>query len=245
MIILNKHRITPTIFPDKTSQVWKLPPECFKQFGNKVIWQFENEAEFMHLAQLRELLPLFSDNKLILPYLPYARQDKVVSNGATFALLPFLKLLASLNFHQIMIFDPHNPEAVRTILREAVIVEPIREIEQTVAACKPDVICYPDEGARLRYSTITPQLPALHAEKVRDQSSGAITALKVGDASGLKVLIIDDICDGGATFIRLAEALKGAAEIHLYVSHGLFSRGTQVLRDAGIQRIFTKEGELQ
>ena len=57
---------------------------------------------------------------------------------------------------------------------------------------------------------------------------------------------MDDICDGGATFTLLGYALQamGVTEIHLYVSHGLFTKGTQVLREAGIKRIFTKVGEI-
>ena len=38
--------------------------------------------------------------------------------------------------------------------------------------------------------------------------------------------------------------MAGAKEIHLYVSHGIFSRGVKLVRSTGIQRIFTKEGEV-
>jgi ribose-phosphate pyrophosphokinase len=40
-------------------------------------------------------------------------------------------------------------------------------------------------------------------------------------------LIVDDLCDGGYTFITLADKLRknGARRVYLYVSHGLFSKG--------------------
>ena len=43
----------------------------------------------------------------------------------------------------------------------------------------------------------------------------------------VKILIVDDICDGGMTFIKVAEVLKnfGTKQIDLAVSHGLFSKG--------------------
>jgi len=43
------------------------------------------------------------------------------------------------------------------------------------------------------------------------------------------VIIIDDICDGGATFINIAKILTGYKEfkgkIYLIVTHGIFSKG--------------------
>ena len=97
MIKLNGHLVTPTIFPDKTSQVWKIPKSHFNKKENVITWEFENEGEFMHLAQLKVLLDIdYFSSKVVLdmPYLPYARQDKDITNESTFALYPFALLLA-------------------------------------------------------------------------------------------------------------------------------------------------------
>jgi len=58
-------------------------------------------------------------------------------------------------------------------------------------------------------------------------------------------MIVDDICDGGATFILLAKELyaAGAKEVNLFVTHGIFSKGLIPLYEAGIKRIFTQDGE--
>ena len=56
MITLNGKPITPTISPDKTSQVWKVFQEDSLSLHVpelKVVWTFENEAELIHLAQLK------------------------------------------------------------------------------------------------------------------------------------------------------------------------------------------------
>ena len=73
------------------------------------------------------------------------------------------------------------------------------------------------------------------ATKTRDTKTGEITATVVHDKDSVKganCLILDDICDGGRTFIELAKALKaaGALEVQLYVTHGIFSRGLDVLK---------------
>ena len=48
-----------------------------------------------------------------------------------------------------------------------------------------------------------------------------------GNVEGKNCLIVDDICDGGRTFTDLAKKLndKGAKELYLFVSHGIFSKG--------------------
>ena len=116
MIKLNNTIIVATQFPDKTSQVWKIPEEAICQ-ENDIVWQFENEAELLQLAQLQFLLmSLKCTSSLMMPYLPYARQDKPVCNAETFALRPFLCIIRHLNFKTISAFDPHNEQVAHEYL---------------------------------------------------------------------------------------------------------------------------------
>ena len=51
-------------------------------------------------------------------------------------------------------------------------------------------------------------------------------------ASADNLIIVDDICDGGATFISLAESIKKynkKANLYLIVTHGIFSKGVSEL----------------
>lgn len=244
MITLNGHKIYPTIFPDKTSQCWKIDKEFFYDGENTVRWEFENEAEFMHLAQLKILLDIGYGFKttLELPYLPYARQDKAITNESTFALYPFALLLNSLGFVKVCVFDPHNTELTARLIDRVEITMPnVKPLLKELKALP----VYPDAGAAKRYNA---PKTALRCEKVREPLTGAITGVKViGKVQKRTYLIQDDLADGGRTFIEVAKVLykKGAKEVHLYVSHGIFSKGLQVLRDAGIKRIFTRKGEIK
>jgi ribose-phosphate pyrophosphokinase len=48
---------------------------------------------------------------------------------------------------------------------------------------------------------------------------------------GKTVLLVDDICDAGGTFLGLQTILEGhGATSDLFVTHGLFSAGTKALR---------------
>ena len=153
MIKLNEYEIKPTIFPDGTSQVWNIPEEVFKRrepLEQDILWDFENEAEFIHLAQLCDLLQsrgLMVDC-LFIDTLPYARQDKRVSNDTTFAKYTFMKLLKTLpSIKNISTYDEHSKEFSQGIIDSVFPSSAILEALET----KPTLICYPDKGAEKRY----------------------------------------------------------------------------------------------
>ena len=55
------------------------------------------------------------------------------------------------------------------------------------------------------------------------------------------MLIVDDLCDAGGTFIGSAQVLRdaGARSVSLYVTHGVFSKGVENLLNNGIDAIYT------
>ena len=63
----------------------------------------------------------------------------------------------------------------------------------------------------------------------------------------LKVLIVDDLTDAGGTFILTAKELlsNGVKEIGLYTTHGIYSKGTEILFNSGITRVFNLSGEVE
>lgn len=251
MLKLNNHKIEPTIFPDKTSQVWKIDSSAVLPDENIIEWEFEHEGEIMHLAQLVLLIDIhfnlgrFKNIGLHIPYLPYGRQDKHISNNTTFALQSFVHFINSLNFSFVKIIDPHSwPIGINGAIK----VPPTAMIQDAINACLPNdlAVAYPDAGAAKRYD-VTGQI--IVADKIRDPQTGKITSMSIihanCDIKGKTILIVDDICDGGATFITLAHLLDfhGAKEVNLFTTHGIYSKGLGILRDAGIKRIFNRKGE--
>ena len=69
--------------------------------------------------------------------------------------------------------------------------------------------------------------------KIRDVKTRKLSGFKVyaDDLQGRDCLVVDDICDGGGTFLGLAKELKAknAGKLYLAVSHGIFSRGVERL----------------
>lgn len=249
MIKLNNAIITPTIFPDKTSQIWKIEELEKTSFSKlEITWEFENESELIQVLQLADLCYAKINVRpdLIMPYLPYGRQDKEISNTSTFALWTFLSVIAnSRKFNKIKSLDIHSPYHLQDIIN----VAPTDFIYDVIAKTSPDLICFPDKGASNR-GYFTSNIPTFSLSKKRNQDTGEIEGLTCDlplDLKGKSVLILDDITDAGGTFIQASKLLKelGADKVFLYTTHGLYTKGTRRLFDAGIDRIFNYKGEVK
>lgn len=250
MITLNGVEIKPTIFPDGTSQVWKIDSLSDQEYI--IEWEFETDAEIFHICQLAHLLSYEDSSSYItlkVDTLPYARQDKPVSNTETFARSTLLNILKASGVHIIETIDCHSP--IYSTM-EIIDKKPSKEIRSAMLSTAPTLICYPDKGAKDRYESlpILEDFPSCSFTKARNQETGRIERLDLNELVGIEgetVLIIDDICDGGMTFKLTAERLLtlGAKDVILYTTHGIYSKGIQTLKDSGISRIFNRNGEVK
>jgi ribose-phosphate pyrophosphokinase len=247
MIYLNGDPVNVTLFPDNTSQVWKLNEGHLSQERATILWEYSHEGEIMHLVQLKNLLDVYGVDRvyLHLEYLPYGRQDKSYNNNATFALRSFAQILNSLRFSEVFIMDPHSIVALG-LIKKSTAVYPHGPLKRALESTGADLVCYPDLGAVGKYSVVYKNTPDyIYGKKTRNQDTGYISNYElVGDCEDKIVLIVDDICDGGKTFEILAADLfaGGAENVHLFVTHGLFTKGLRPLRKAGIEQIHTNKG---
>lgn len=190
--------------------------------------------------------------RLELPYLPYARQDRVCAEGQAFSLELMADLLKLMNITQLVTWDCHSQIGIS--LTNAINVQPtqiVKSCDKLLAFLQHEnsILICPDEGAINRCEQLKNEL-ALHTmilcEKKRNPNTGEITHTDVlADEKYLhgKIAIIsDDICDGGYTFIKIAEQLKNkhVEKIILFVTHGIFSKGIDIF-DGLIDEIFATQ----
>lgn len=228
-------------------------------------WQYDSQPitlisgmssseEFFALAMAVDALrrmPLLRHDRiqLLLPYIPYARQDRACVTGESFSLKVFGNLLNSLHLDRVIALDPHSHVAEACIDRLEVIsqVGIISQWEEFKRRIMSGVtFISPDAGANKKTSEIAglfEHKEFIRADKLRDLTNGKIleTIVYADDLKGKDIVIADDICDGGRTFIELAKVLKakGAAKVILYVTHGIFSQGLSPLYEGGIDEIWT------
>lgn len=173
---------------------------------------------------------------LLVAYFPYGRQDRVCNPGEPHSLKVVCQLINSCRFDVVYVIDPHSD------VIEALLDNPdILDIASIVDASDSDVfkkcthLVSPDGGAYKKVTKAAQMCskPVIRADKIRDTRTGQLSGFEVyaEDLTGLSVLIVDDICDGGGTFIGLTKKLreKGAESVSLYVTHGMFTKGVDLL----------------
>lgn len=256
MIKLNDVEIIATRFPDKTQQVYQINPTLFKPLS-VITWNYENDSELMTLAQLVDNMRSNGVRaiQLDMPYLPYGRQDKPIRNDMTFGLHTFAKLLNSLDLDVITTYDAHSKMATELIKNLKNI--PPSHIYNEIKNNAYDLIAFPDHGALYRYSNN--YKPRVYGEKFRDPDNGNIIGYELIDdgvngdmtllqtKSNINVLVVDDLVDGGATFIKLAELIKkqnNTAVLHLCISHVIQPKAIDKLKEIGYNTIKDKNGYL-
>ncbi|TDR32711.1 ribose-phosphate diphosphokinase [Hydromonas duriensis] len=187
---------------------------------------------------------------LEIPYLPYARQDRVCAVGQAFSMQLMAEMLRLRPKKSVTVWDCHS--SVGSQLLDAINIESWQiignspELVDVLQDTNTVLIC-PDKGAKPRSEAIARAFDLkqiVFCEKKRDPVSGKIleTTVLTDDLSGKTAVITDDICDGGMTFIGIAQALRkiGCAHIVLYVTHGIFSKGLSVFEGL-IDRIYTTD----
>lgn len=217
-----------------------------------IVARIHNSNDLMELALAKDALDEWLSLpkvKLHLYYVPYARQDRVCVKGEPFSVKVFAALINALGFAKVFIADPHSDVTPAVLDRCRVITQGmiIHQFEAfTKRVLQGVTFVAPDAGSNKKTSALAAyynHADFIRADKLRDLATGKIkeTIVYADDLKGQDIVIADDLCDKGGTFILLAKALKakGAGKVILYVTHGLFTGGTKMIYDGGIDSIYT------
>lgn len=202
----------------------------------------------------------YKEINLFAPYLPYARQDRVCNEGEALSIKVLCALINLQDYNKVYILDNHS-EVSTALLNNCYELKLVPILKRTMplgwyGADGKWAIISPDAGSNKKiYKIVKELIPTLYpvdiieCSKVRDVTNGKILKTNVHSDKIYeysRLLIIDDICDGGRTFIELTKALKskGAKEVILFVSHGIFSQGIEILLMNQINRVFTTKSFL-
>lgn len=238
-------------FPCGEQHVSILPTKS-ERMDVDVVFDFHSVDEIMTLL-------LFVDaaknaghvlRNLEMPYVPFGRQDRVANPGENFSLRVFADLINGLGFQSVNIVDPHS-DVTPALLRNVRIRHQHEVFKGYFAGLKDFHLISPDGGALKKIYKLAKEIDCssvIECSKWRDTKTGAITRTIVHaqELNGRDCYIVDDICDGGGTFIAIAIELRqlGAGKIHLMVSHGFFTKGLDVFAGL-IDHIYTAKGQIK
>ncbi len=199
---------------------------------------------------------------LYTPYFMGARSDRKFEEGGNNYLKDVIcPIINSLNFESVQVLDPHSHvlEACLNNFKSTdneelvswAIGQNICKGEGFKNTLKNCILVSPDAGASHKIYKLAEKIgykgDIITCSKERD-TDGKLTRTVVPRTPNYNheywtkdFIIIDDICDGGRTFINIAERLREAhiigskstnvphGKIYLIVTHGIFSKGFEEL----------------
>lgn len=180
---------------------------------------------------------------LYIPYLLGARSDRKFQEGGTSYLRDIIApILNAQNYEYVKCLDVHSNVA-EAVISNLIVVDNSKLVEWAIGDInsKDYVLVAPDAGAQHKIFNLAQKIgykgEIITCSKERDLTTGKIISTSVPyyiDHYNKDLIIIDDICDGGRTFIEIAktiEEIKNAYEdkpttkLYLIVTHGIFSKG--------------------
>lgn len=166
---------------------------------------------------------------LRLPYVPYARQDRVFTSGEALPLRVIGKMINGMGFKTVCVVDAHSTVTAACINRmyESDQYSVFAGVRQSF---RETYIVAPDQGASKKCEDFAKRVGAagvITCAKNRDLRTGRIISFRVIDdvPPNADLLVLDDLCDKGGTFLAVADELRKhePARLDLAVTHGLFT----------------------
>lgn len=219
----------------------------------EIIVNFENDSDIVTLAMYVDALKREGCKNTVLkiPYFPGARQDRVCNPGEALSVKVYANMINAMNFDRVVIFDPHS-DVTPAVLENVEVVDNHVFVDDCIDRLIVDdvkenlVVISPDAGSNKKIYSLVQKLElknVVRCDKLRDVSNGKIidSVVYADDLTGKTCLIVDDICSRGGSFIGLSKKLKdkNAKNIFLAVSHFEGTANLDVMKESGIDGVFT------
>lgn len=166
----------------------------------------------------------------VMPYFGYARQDRKSAPRTPISAKLVANLMTAAGANRLLTLDLHADQIqgffdipVDNLYAAPVMVDDIKR------QFSNDRLMFvsPDVGGVLRARAMAKRLDADLAivDKRRERASVSEVMNIIGDVSGRRCVMVDDIVDSAGTLCNAANALKaeGASSVHAYVTHAVLS----------------------
>ena len=195
---------------------------------------FPANDNLMELLILIDALMRASAQRItaVIPYYGYARQDRKPGPRTPISAKLVSNLIERAGANRVLTVDLHagQIQGFFDIPTDNLFAAPIiaRDIQETNTDGDV-VVVSPDVGGVVRARALAKRIeaPIAICDKRRERPGDSEVMNVIGDVSGRRCILIDDIVDSGGTLVNAAEALlkNGATEVTAYITHGVLSGG--------------------
>src|SRR6056297_3362459 len=168
----------------------------------------------------------------VIPYFGYARQDRRTKARTPISAKLVANLIVQAGIERVLTLDLHAAQiqGFFDIPVDNLYASPIFALDiQTQFRDRMEnvMIVSPDVGGVARARELAKRItaPLAIVDKRREKPGEIAEMTVIGDVSGKKCIIVDDICDTAGTLCKAAQVLldNGASEVHAYITHGVLS----------------------
>jgi ribose-phosphate pyrophosphokinase len=179
-------------------------------------------------AAAKEIIP-------ILPYFPYARQDKKDQSRGPIGAKVMVEMIEHRGATGVITFDLHADQIQGFFNIPVTHLEGKNVFDSYIASIYNEnaILCGPDAGSGKRVKRMKDQLAKYHniainyvmLDKTRSQANVIDEMIIIGDVTGKDVIILDDMVDTAGTLCKAAEVIMeaGANSVRAIISHGVLS----------------------
>lgn len=195
----------------------------------EIICRITNSDDLFLLMQLSDILnrQCVCVEKITISYLMTMRCDRLFSFEQPFSLKIVADVINSFNAKKVVIIEPHSSACLDLIKNSEARYTSKGLLEY------PTTVCFPDKGAFTRYANNMLMRPYIVCSKVRDVETGKITSFSIDKVceykEGNEIIVVDDLCDGGGTFVGIAVKLRELkpSKLILAVTHAVQKEGIE------------------
>ena len=168
----------------------------------------------------------------VIPYFGYARQDRRSKARTPISAKLVSNMIVEAGIERVLTMDLHATQiqGFFDIPVDNLYAAPVFALDimtQFKGSMEDVMVVSPDVGGVSRARELAKRIEApLSIVDKRREKAGEIAEMTViGDVTGKKCIIVDDICDTAGTLCKAAQVLldNGASEVHAYITHGVLS----------------------
>jgi ribose-phosphate pyrophosphokinase len=167
----------------------------------------------------------------VMPYFGYARQDRKTGGRTPISAKLVANLITRAGADRVLTMDLHSGQiqGFFDIPTDNLLAAPLMsvDIKEHYAKTSELMIVSPDVGGVVRALALASRLDADLAivDKRRSAPGKSEVANIIGDVTGRRLIIFDDIVDSAGTLCSAAQSLieAGAKEVSAYITHGVLS----------------------